>query len=293
MVLRYLCVALIASVASVSVRAERLLVIHKSVRSLKTAIEPLRFENRRSRPEDDYQWARKPGNPAGSVALTLAVSPIAGVGYAIAQMEAARERHAEPLLEQAGVAADFERRMFEIVRSELATQSVPVDRTVVTKAHGTGVPLSAASPDEDVAILIRPTGTNLVSLTANDRRLVVNLTVELYTRGSDTFRRGVVRKVMYLSRPIDEAGAIDRWAENGAALFWSELEQGMRLSLGTALADVKWNAVPGLTGTTLIKSANAGEEFDYRAWRRDGDLLYLTNSRDSITIIHDTSAPTG
>ena len=208
-------------------------------------------------------------------------------------MEEAGRAYAAPLLDDAGVATAFHPRMTQIIHTELAARGAPIDRIVVTKAHGSGLPITAGGPDDDAAILIRPTGTHLVSLTSNDRRLVVNLTLELYERRSGSYRRGRGRQGMYLSRPLDGTRAIDRWAADGAALFWSELEQGMRITLATALEEGIVPAMSTTPGATTIQSANAGEEFKYRAWRRDGDLLFLSGSRDAVTIIHDLPAAAG
>ncbi len=279
-------------VSAATAPESRLLLIDDSIKHVYLQPNHSSFQSRDVRPAGGFPWEPEPPGfgekLAGATVAVLLMGP-SGAGYAMAQGQAealqARREWLEPLLRILAADDALQKRALASLRTGLAGIGMPVDRIVIS-SEAKGSILQRAARDESLAVVIRARQGAMVSLTPEDRRVVLDMWIENHERPNQRFRHRTGHfPLRYVSAAMEGARAIDLWAKDDAAHFWGELDRGLR-----ALVSASVMEMPGEVGEeerVALDHAGRGERFHGRLMQRVGDMAYIAEPDGGLMIVHD------
>jgi hypothetical protein len=270
----------------------RLLLVDDAVDHVSLVADHRGFQSRDVRPQGGFAWEPERYSVGKKLAIATAAVLImgpSGTGYAMSQEQGellqARRQWLEPLLRITRTDNALRSRLLAVLRASLADAGTPVDRVVISP-EAAGAVLSRAARDESLAVVVRARQGSIVSLTPDDRRLVVEMWVEGYERPSTRFRkRSGQFPLRYVSGPLEAERPIEAWSKDDAAIFWSELERGVRTLVAASAMHVDED-VSDAERVAITHTAR-GEEFRGRLIKRAGDVAYIAEKNGGLMIVHD------
>jgi hypothetical protein len=253
------------------------------------------FQSPDMRPAGGFAWEPEPYSTGKKLAIATAAVLIMGpyaAGYGAGQEQgerlSARQQWLDPLMRITTADNALKNRMLASLRASLAEKGTPVGRVVVSP-DAAGAVLPRAARDETWAVVVRARQNAMVSVTPDDRRIVVDMWLETYERPASRFRKRSGHFPMrYVSGPADGERPLDVWVQDGAAIFWSELERGVRALVSASTMDIDENV--SASEQVAITHAAHGEEFRGRLVKRAGDLVYIAEESGGLMIVHDRPA---
>jgi hypothetical protein len=293
-ILALLCFA--CSVSATPVPEGRFLLVDDAVDHVSLVADHRGFQSPDIRPQGGFAWEPEPFSTGKKLAIATAAVLLmgpSGAGYASAQEQGAvlqaRRQWLDPLLRITRNDNALRSRLLAVLRASLADAGAPVDRVVISP-EAAGAVLSRAARDESLAVVVRARHGSIVSLTADDRRLVVEMWAEGYERPGTRFRKRSGRfPLRYVSGPLDGERPIEAWSKDNAAIFWSELERGVRALVAASAMHVDEDVSD--TERVAITHTMRGEEFRGRLIRRAGDIAYIAEKNGGLMIVHDQPIP--
>lgn len=273
----------------------RLLLIDDAVGRVSIEAYHGSFQSPEVRPSEGFAWEPEPYSTGKKLAIATAavllVGPY-GAGHGGLQEQGerlrARRQWLDPLTRITDADGALKSRMLAFLRTDLAEAGAPVGRAVVS-ADAAGTVLPRAARDETSAIVVRARQNAMVSVTPDDRRIVVDMWLEAYERPGSRFRkRSGDFPMRYVSGPADGERPLDVWTRADGAIFWKELELGVRALVSASMMDFDTDASE--TERVPITHVARGEEFRGRLIKRAGDLVYIAEKGGGLMIVHDRPA---
>lgn len=211
----------------------------------------------------------------------------AGLGDAVAQQ--IRNNSLAPLREPVMADDRLQRHIHGHIEQALAQRG----RTAARSLSGRGltstvVEHAAADPGTTGAVFLdRDRNLPIVSLSWNDRYLLLATRIHAYQRRQTGFRRLHSLSVRYVSLPAPADEPLAHWSAQDSQLFFSELDRGIPAMLELGL-DGPPKDLPKARrrDTVTFDIQGVATTFRGRLWKQDGDFAYLVTSDRGVTVVN-------
>lgn len=234
-------------------------------------------------------WADPTGRWDSVGVALLAGGGLLGGGMGEAHAQAQRNGYLKPLRELAETDSRLRVMVEGALRASAEAEGYTVGKTVMAQDASSGYVPKAVTRDGGLAIVLqRSKGLQPVSMSWDDRQLLLALDMRRYKKGLDTRgtpREQHARTVRYAGFPMAEAAkGTEFWTTERTALALSEIDAALTDMLALAWVDI---AVPDVPRGEMATVAVDGQpqQFRGRIWKTEGGLTYLFNQDKGITLI--------
>ena len=198
--------------------------------------------------------------------------------------------------------AEEDGRLGEVFKRAATKAAVARDLNVVghfsaTHANGGYIRRIVAEPGGWAVAIQRADGVPPVSVSWDDRQLLLAIDMRLYTLGRDelkTVREQHASTMRYVGFPVPQGSDAATYlsAEQGSRAF-VEIESALDTMMALALAtDLELPKVPRKERATVMVDGRA-TVFPGRVWKEEPGLTYLVTRDKGLTLVRTAPVPSG